>query len=366
MRAGFVMLMMPLIIMKMRRLRPCVRLRVVGRINPGHCLSMGALAGRRTFVWRSLAAEQSALRWRHCCQSSVENQSSSHGRCGPFNHRDRGRSNPLKQYPERGGLAQRRQPCHDIRNPLIIDLPKATKGRRMSKQTRKKSSKSAASKAAGTGTKAVAKKSSKTGTRTKASTITATGRVRQPAPSLNESLHKLAAKALRASTGKSTTPAAAAKVGGLSEGGKAPAFTLPRDGGSSVTLKSFAGRKLVIFFYPRASTPGCTREAIDFTRLLPEFEKAGVSVLGASADAPAKQEKFRDKYELKTPLASDEPHAMLEAYGAWGEKSLYGKKFQGILRTTVLIDSAGRIERIWRNVKVDGHAEAVLAAAKER
>ena len=111
----------------------------------------------------------------------------------------------------------------------------------MSKQTRKKSSKSAASKAAGTSTEAVAKKSSKTGTRTKASTITGTGRVRQPAPSLDESSHKLAAKALRASTGKSTTPAA--EVGSLSEGGKAPDFTLPRDGGSSVTLKSFAGRK---------------------------------------------------------------------------------------------------------------------------
>ena len=99
---------------------------------------------------------------------------------------------------------------------------------------------------------------------------------------------------------------------------------------------------------------------------MPAFETAGVSVLGVSADPPAAQEKFRDKYELTTPLASDEPHAMLEAYGAWGEKSLYGKKFQGILRTTVLIGADGRVERIWRNVKVDGHAEAVLAAAKER
>jgi peroxiredoxin Q/BCP len=229
---------------------------------------------------------------------------------------------------------------------------------------RKKSSKSAASKAAGSSTTTVAKKSSKMKSGAKPSQTTATGRGRKSAPSVSESSHKPTAKALKAATGKSTT--AAAVVGGLSEGSKAPAFTLPRDGGDSVTLNSFAGRKLVIFFYPRASTPGCTREAIDFTRLLPEFEKAGVSVLGASADAPAKQEKFRDKYELKTPLASDEPHAMLEAYGAWGEKSLYGKKFQGILRTTVLIGSDGRVERIWRNVKVDGHAEAVLAAAKER
>jgi peroxiredoxin Q/BCP len=236
----------------------------------------------------------------------------------------------------------------------------------MSKQTRKKSSEPSAAKAARSGTKTVAKKSAKTSPGIKSSTRTNAGPGRKASPPLTESSHKPAAKALKAATGKSTTPAAAVKVGGLSEGSKAPAFTLPRDGGGSVTLKSFAGRKLVIFFYPRASTPGCTREAIDFTRLLPEFEKAGVSVLGASADPPAKQEKFRDKYELKTPLASDEPHAMLEAYGAWGEKSLYGKKFWGILRTTVLIGRDGLVERIWRNVKVEGHAEAVLVAAKER
>jgi peroxiredoxin Q/BCP len=236
----------------------------------------------------------------------------------------------------------------------------------MSKQTRKKSSGPSAAKAARSGPKTVAKKSAKTGLGIKSSTRTNAGPGRKASPPLGESSQKPAAKALKAATGKSTMPAAAVTVCGLTEGSKAPAFTLPRDGGGGVTLKSFAGRKLVIFFYPRASTPGCTREAIDFTRLLPAFERAGVSVLGASADPPAKQEKFRDKYELKTPLASDETHAMLEAYGAWGEKSLYGKKFLGILRTTVLIGRDGLVERIWRNVKVEGHAEAVLAAAKER
>ena len=238
----------------------------------------------------------------------------------------------------------------------------------MSKQTRKKTSKPTASKAASR-ISAAAKKPSKTGSAPKAPKTpasTAAGRGRRAAPSLVELSHKAPAKALKAATGKSMTSAAAEQVGGLSEGGKAPAFTLPRDGGASVTLKSFAGRKLAIFFYPRAGTPGCTREAIDFTRLAPAFEQAGVSVLGVSADPPAAQEKFRDKYQLKTPLASDEQHTMLEAYGAWGEKSLYGKKFQGILRTTVLIGADGRVERIWRKVKVDGHAEAVLAAAKER
>ena len=123
----------------------------------------------------------------------------------------------------------------------------------------------------------------------------------------------------------------------------------------------------MIFFYPRADTPGCTREAIDFTRLLPEFAESRTAACSASPPTRREgQEAFRDKYELTTPLASDEPHEMLEAYGAWGEKSLYGKKFQGILRTTVLIGADGRVERIWRNVKVDGHAEEVLAAARER
>jgi thioredoxin-dependent peroxiredoxin len=150
----------------------------------------------------------------------------------------------------------------------------------------------------------------------------------------------------------------------LVEGARAPAFRLPRDGGSSVSLSDFAGKKLVVFFYPRADTPGCTKEAIDFTRLASAFAQNQTAIVGVSADPPKAQEAFRDKHRLTTPLISDEKHATLEAYGVWGEKSMYGKVFQGILRTTVLIDADGRIARIWRRVKVDGHADEVLAAAR--
>jgi peroxiredoxin Q/BCP len=143
----------------------------------------------------------------------------------------------------------------------------------------------------------------------------------------------------------------------------APAFHLPRDGGTSVSLADFAGQKLVLFFYPRADTPGCTREAIDFTRLQSAFADAGAAVLGISADSLKAQESFRNKHQLSTPLISDEKHEMLEAYGAWGEKSMYGRTFLGIIRTTVLIDAKGRIAKVWRNVRVDGHADEVLAAA---
>ena len=160
-------------------------------------------------------------------------------------------------------------------------------------------------------------------------------------------------------------PAAApGKAALLSEGAKAPAFQLPRDGGSSVTLADYLGKKLVIFFYPRADTPGCTKEAIDFTRLSGAFADSQTAVLGVSADPLTAQEAFRDKHQLSIPLVSDETHGMLQAYGVWGEKSMYGKTFLGILRTTVLIDRRGKIARIWRNVKVDGHADEVLAAAQ--
>ena len=150
----------------------------------------------------------------------------------------------------------------------------------------------------------------------------------------------------------------------LAEGDKAPAFRLSRDGGGTVALSDFSGQKLVLFFYPRADTPGCTREAIDFTRLSGSFADSGTAVLGVSADPVKAQEKFRDKHQLSVPLLSDERHDMLQAYGAWGEKSMYGKTFLGIIRTTVLIAADGRVARIWRHVKVDGHAEAVLAAAR--
>jgi thioredoxin-dependent peroxiredoxin len=150
----------------------------------------------------------------------------------------------------------------------------------------------------------------------------------------------------------------------LAEGTKAPAFRLPRDGGDMISLADYAGRKLVLFFYPRADTPGCTREAIDFTRLSGAFAESKTAVLGVSADPLKAQEAFRDKHELSVPLVSDEKHEMLEAYGVWGEKSMYGRTFLGILRTTVLIGADGRIIRIWRHVKVDGHADEVLAATR--
>ena len=150
----------------------------------------------------------------------------------------------------------------------------------------------------------------------------------------------------------------------LAEGAKAPAFKLPRDGGGSLALADFKGRKLVLYFYPKADTPGCTREAIDFSRLRGEFQKAGTDIVGVSADAVAAQDKFKNKHDLAITLASDETRKMLEAYGVWGKKSMYGKTFMGITRTTLLIGADGRIARIWRKVKVDGHAAEVLAAAK--
>jgi len=178
--------------------------------------------------------------------------------------------------------------------------------------------------------------------------------------------HKAASKRLKSSE-KAAKPAVsspAVSATSLSAGQKAPAFRLPRDGGDVLTLADYAGQKLVLFFYPRADTPGCTREAIDFTRLKAEFTAAGTAVLGVSADPLKAQEKFRDKHSLGIPLISDEQHEMLEAYGAWGEKSMYGKTFLGILRTTVLIGADGKVARIWRNVRVDGHADEVLAAAR--
>jgi peroxiredoxin Q/BCP len=166
--------------------------------------------------------------------------------------------------------------------------------------------------------------------------------------------------AKKPSSGKTKVPAQPA----LTEGSRAPAFRLPRDGGRTVSLADFAGKNLVLFFYPRADTPGCTREAIDFTRLASAFAESQCALLGVSADPPKAQEAFRNKHKLVTPLVSDERHEMLEAYGVWGEKSMYGKIFQGILRTTVLIGRDGLVIRIWRNVRVDGHADVVLAAVQ--
>ena len=147
-------------------------------------------------------------------------------------------------------------------------------------------------------------------------------------------------------------------------GEKAPDFKLPRDGGGTVSLADFKGRKLVLYFYPKADTPGCTKEAIDFNALRRAFAKAETDIVGVSADPVRAQERFRDKHDLAIPLASDEEKKMLIAYGVWGEKSMYGRKFMGVKRTTLLIGHDGRVARVWENVKVPGHAEAVLDAAK--
>jgi peroxiredoxin Q/BCP len=150
----------------------------------------------------------------------------------------------------------------------------------------------------------------------------------------------------------------------LSPGAMAPAFTLPRDGGGTISLADFAGRKLVLYFYPRADTSGCTKEAIDFSRLKAAFSKVGTEILGVSADPVPAQDKFKAKHKLAIALASDEKHRMLEAYGVWQEKSMYGRKFMGIVRTTVLIGPEQRVARVWPKVSVTGHADEVLAAAR--
>jgi thioredoxin-dependent peroxiredoxin len=234
----------------------------------------------------------------------------------------------------------------------MIDPPKATKGRRMSKKTRKKPVKKTSKKSVRTAPKKA---------ESKAKAKTPAAKARRPAaitPAKRPG-NPPVAKQLAAKAGASP-----ARRSALTEGAKAPAFDLPRDGGKTVTLADYSGQKLVLFFYPRADTPGCTREAIDFTRLASAFAQARTAILGVSADPPRAQEAFRDKHALSIPLLSDEPHGMLEAYGVWGEKSMYGRTFLGIVRTTVLIGPDGRLMRIWRNVKVDGHADEVLAAAQ--
>lgn len=150
----------------------------------------------------------------------------------------------------------------------------------------------------------------------------------------------------------------------LEPGSRAPAFKLKRDGSGSLSLADFKGRKLVIYFYPKADTPGCTREAIDFSRLKGQFAKADTAVIGVSADPVEAQDRFKKKHRIDLPLGSDPEHTMLTAYEAWGKKSLYGRTFMGVIRKTYLIDGKGRIAQVWPKVKVDGHAEDVLAAAK--
>lgn len=234
-------------------------------------------------------------------------------------------------------------------------MPKKT-----SKQTSKKTSKKAGKASAGKARPAASKTSVKrTASKTGRSPVTKPGKNSENRPA--KTPLKVSSKASKPAATKANRTTAAQLS--LMEGAKAPSFELPRDGGNAVSLADYAGQKLVLFFYPRADTPGCTKEAIDFTRLKGAFAAAGTAVIGVSGDPLKAQEAFRNKYQLSVPLASDEKHEMLSTYGAWGEKSMYGRTFQGILRTTVLIGADGKIIKIWRNVRVNGHADDVLAAA---
>jgi peroxiredoxin Q/BCP len=150
----------------------------------------------------------------------------------------------------------------------------------------------------------------------------------------------------------------------LEAGASAPAVTLPRDGGGEVSLADFAGRKVVLYFYPKDDTSGCTTEALGFSAAMADFEAAGATVIGVSKDSVKSHDKFRDKHGLGVILASDEHGDVTERYGAWVEKSMYGKKYMGIERSTFLIGPDGKIARIWRKVKVPGHVEEVLAAVR--
>ena len=151
----------------------------------------------------------------------------------------------------------------------------------------------------------------------------------------------------------------------VDKGSKIPSFELPTDDGGTIAPADLAGQPAVIYFYPKDDTPGCTTEAKDFTRLAPQFEAAGVAIVGISPDSLKRHQKFREKHDLGIRLAADEDHAVAEKFGVWVEKSMYGRKYMGIDRSTFLVDAKGRIVEVWRKVKVPGHAEEVLAAAQK-
>ncbi|MEQ9643794.1 MAG: thioredoxin-dependent thiol peroxidase [Alphaproteobacteria bacterium] len=147
-------------------------------------------------------------------------------------------------------------------------------------------------------------------------------------------------------------------------GNKAPDFKLKTDGNGEVSLKTLKGKTVVLYFYPKDDTPGCTKEAIAFTALAPKFQRAGAVIVGVSPDSVAKHDKFKQKHDLDVTLAADEDKQVCETYGVWVEKNMYGRKYMGVERATFLIDGAGKVAQIWRKVKVAGHAEAVLEAIK--
>jgi peroxiredoxin Q/BCP len=183
------------------------------------------------------------------------------------------------------------------------------------------------------------------------------------APAKKSTLAKKLAPAV-AKKNTSTSPKEKDEVvtGGLKVGSRAPAFSLPNEKGEVVKLSEFKGKTIVLFFYPKDDTSGCTKEACSFRDGLQAIRRKGAVVLGVSADSVASHQKFSQKYDFNFPLLSDESKAMVQAYGAWKEKSMYGRKYMGIERTTVLIDKNGMIAQVFPKVKVDGHYEEVLAA----
>lgn len=150
----------------------------------------------------------------------------------------------------------------------------------------------------------------------------------------------------------------------VNEGEKAPAFSMPTDGDGTVSLKDLKGKNVVLYFYPKDSTPGCTKEACGFRDLMPDFSKVDAEIIGVSKDSIKRHDNFKAKYELPFLLASDENDDVCERYGVWVEKSMYGKKFMGIERATFLIDGKGKIRKVWRKVRVPGHVEEVLEAVQ--
>jgi thioredoxin-dependent peroxiredoxin len=150
----------------------------------------------------------------------------------------------------------------------------------------------------------------------------------------------------------------------LNDGDKAPDFKLPSDAGQTIILSKLKGHPVVVYFYPKDDTPGCTTQAKDFSCLIDSFKAAGATVIGVSPDSAASHSKFKTKHDLAFQLAADEEKTAATAYGVWVEKSMYGKKYMGVERSTFLIDKAGKIAHSWRKVKVPGHAEEVLAAVK--
>lgn len=150
----------------------------------------------------------------------------------------------------------------------------------------------------------------------------------------------------------------------LQEGDTAPGFELPRDGGENVQLSDFNGKPVIVYFYPKDDTSGCTKEAIGFSQAIAAFNEAGAEVIGISPDSVKSHDKFRDKHDLKVILLSDEEKQAIEAYGVWVEKKMYGRTYMGVDRSTFLIDGDGKIRRIWRKVKVPGHVDEVLNAVK--